>query len=114
MEEQTPINSRTPFWVAFAAVILLLGLFGAGVALAYAGWRPESIVGLLTAVGTVGAGLLVALGKLLGDLNRKVDQVVHNTNGAQRAMMSEVIRAELDARGIRRDPVTPPKRGRTR
>lgn len=105
-------------WVVGAAVLVLLGIATAAVALAYAGWMIESIAGLLTAIGTVGAALLVALGKLLGDLNSKVDQVVHQTNGAMRETIAEVVSAELDARGITRpsEPatrtVTPPKRGR--
>lgn len=108
MEQQTPTPTGTApvTWVVAAAAIVLLGLFGAGVALAYAGWKPESIAGLLTAVGTVGAGLLVALGKLLTDINRKVEQVVHQTNGAQRTMVEDVLRAELDARGIGQQPAT--------
>jgi hypothetical protein len=72
-------------------VLLVLGLLAAAVALGLAGWKPASIVGLLTGLGTVAGGLLAALSRLT-TLTRKVDQVAHQTNGALRSFVS----AEVD------------------
>lgn len=68
-------TSRTTI---FAAVILVISLLAAAVSLAAAGWMVESIIGLLTAIGGVGAALIAALSKIT-DVDRKV-QDVHDQN----------------------------------
>lgn len=70
-------TSRTTL---FAAVVLVISLLGAAVALSYAGWMVESIIGLLSAIGGVGAALIAALSKLT-DVDRKVDAVHEQTTG---------------------------------
>lgn len=68
-------TSRT---TVFAAVILVISLLAAAVSLAAAGWKVESIIGLLTAIGGVGGALIAALSKLT-DVAHKVD-AVHDQN----------------------------------
>lgn len=55
------VRSSAPVW----GFVLVLGLLlAAGVLLARAGWEPESIAGMLTAVGAAAAAAQVALSKL--------------------------------------------------
>lgn len=107
--DHEPSTTNASALVLKCAVSIILGLLVAGVALAYAGWKPEGIAGLLTAVGTVAAGLLVALPRLV-NVEQKVDQVARQTNGALRAHVTETVRAELRA-ALREqfgEPVAPP------
>lgn len=96
-----PTNSGTAAGTSLAlklGVVVVLGLFGAGVALAYAGWKPESIIGVCTGLGTVAITLLVALGKLGNVQERaadRVEQVAQQTNGALREHISTEIRTAL-------------------
>lgn len=80
--------------VVMLGAVLILGLLGAGVALALAHWTPESIIGLLGGLGTIAGVLLAALGKLatLGD---KVDQVAHQTNGALRSFVADQMKTSV-------------------
>jgi hypothetical protein len=72
---------RTGYTAAVtAAVVVIIALSGAAVALAAAGWKAESIIGLLGAIGTV-ASLLIAALPRLSRLESQVDQVAHQTNG---------------------------------
>lgn len=63
----------------FAAVILFVSLLAAAVFLAQAGWMVESIIGLLTAIGGVGAALIAALSKIT-DVAHKVEEVQQANN----------------------------------
>lgn len=78
------------------SVAIVIGLLVAGVALAYAGWKSESIIGLLTAIGTLSTGLLVTVARLVS-VEQKVDQVARQTNGALRDHVTETVRTELRA-----------------
>jgi len=73
--------------VVICATLVVFGLLAAGVVLAFAGWEVTSIVGLLTATGTVAGALLVALPKLV-QLQQTMEQVRHQTDGALRAHIS--------------------------
>ena len=89
-----PTSNPATLLVLKLAGAIVLGLLAAGVALAYAGWKPEAIGGLLTAIGTVAGALLVVLPKLAG-LQEKVDQVAQQTNGALRSHITDTVRTEL-------------------
>ena len=56
-----PQRSTAHIW---AGVLIVLGMFAAAVALARAGWSPESITGLLVLFGTLSSAVLIAVGKL--------------------------------------------------
>lgn len=112
MNMSTPRNSSSgsvssaTAWTLGAAVVIVLGLLGAGVALAAAGWKETSIIGLLTAVGTIAATLLAVLPKLV-QLNEKVEQVAHQTNGQMRQLISDTIRDEMHRAGLSQPAPTP-------
>lgn len=108
--------------VVICATLVVFGLLAAGVVLAYAGWEVTSIVGLLTAIGTVAGALLALLPKLV-QLQQSVDQVRHQTDGALRAHITRTgdeiaARAAaqvLDALGTSAlPPVLPPGGARPR
>lgn len=80
--------------VVLLGVILVIALIGAGVALGIAGWKPESIVGMLSGLGGVAGGLLVAVSKL-ATLNDKVDKVAHQTDGALRSFVSTEVSTQV-------------------
>lgn len=97
-----PAKSSQPAPVVVVlGVVLVLGLLASGTALAFAGWKPEGIIGLLSGLGTVAAGLLVALGKLasLGDrvaeVDHKVEQVKDQTNGDLERTVGVQVRKEV-------------------
>lgn len=101
--------------LVFGGVVLVLGLFGMAVALAFAGWKMESIIGLTGGLGTVAGVLLAALSKL-GTISNKVDQVAHQTNGVLRQTVAQEastqVRAALTDHGL--PPVPPAGRARPR
>lgn len=112
----TPANTQTT--MLKVAAVIVLGLLVAGVALSFAGWKVESIIGLLTAVGTIGASLLVVLPKLV-NLQNDVAQVSHQTNGALRQHITDTVgtqvRAALTDAGLPpRAPMPAPPRSRGR
>lgn len=81
----TPSSSTT---LVVSATLIVFGILAAGVFLAFAGWQTASIIGLLTAVGTVAGGLLVVLPKLVSVQNT-VEQVAHQTNGQLRQHITQ-------------------------
>lgn len=112
----TPVNTQST--MLKVAAVIVLGLLVAGVALSFAGWKVESIIGLLTAVGTIGGSLLVVLPKLV-NLQNDVAQVSHQTNGALRAhitaTVAEQTRAALTEAGLPpRAPMAAPAPARSR
>lgn len=84
-------------------VVLVLGLIGAAVAFGYAGWKPESIVGMLAGIGSIAGVMFGGLAKL-GTLQGKVEQVAHQTNGALKQVVaqetSNQVRAALSDHGL--------------
>jgi hypothetical protein len=104
-----PTTSTVNMMVLKCAVAIVIGLLVAAVALAYAGWKSESIVGLLTAIGTLSTGLLVGVARLVS-VEQKVDQVARQTNGALRDHVTETVRTELRAALADQlgQPITPP------
>lgn len=89
-----PTSSSPATIVVLGGVILVCALLGAGVALAFAGWKGEAIGGLLGVLGTIAGVLLAALGKL-AQLGQKVDQVAHQTNGALQSGVQSTVRSEV-------------------
>lgn len=117
-EPPTPPATTTTVgtMVLKCSVAIVIGLLVAGVALAYAGWKSESIIGLLTAIGTLSTGLLVTVARLVS-VEQKVDQVARQTNGALRDHVTETVRTELraalaDQLGQPTPPPTTPRKRR--
>jgi hypothetical protein len=87
MSQTPPRPSVNATAVVVSSVVLILGLLGAAVALSYNNRSIEFIIGLLTAVGTVGTLLIPVIGKLfaLGDETRaqseQLDTITEQTNG---------------------------------
>lgn len=94
--DRAPSTTNSTTLVLKCAVAILLSLLVAGVALAFAGWREASIIGLLTAVGSVAGGLLVILPRLV-NMEHKVDQVARQTNGELRKHVSQAVATEVRA-----------------
>jgi hypothetical protein len=109
--DRAPTTTNASALVLKCAVAIVLGLLIAGVALAYAGWKPEGIAGLLTAVGTIAGGLLVVLPRLV-NVEYKVDQVARQTNGELRKHVTDTMRVELRAALAEQfgEPVAPTRR----
>lgn len=85
-EEQTePTTSHT--MTIIAGALVLVCLTGAAIALAYAGWDGNAIMGLLTGITSIAVPLVAAVSRLT-DLKRATDQqtqvlakIDHQTNG---------------------------------
>lgn len=102
MAHRTPPDAPTgqpTGLIILAAVLLVLGLAGAGVALAFAHWAPESITGLLLAVGSLAGGLLPVLGKLIIETrqqNQALTEIHEATNGRLDRRIKEAVRDAIN------------------
>jgi len=103
-----PSSGNATRMLLICGLLIVLGLLAAGVVLGVAGWSTESIVGLLTAIGSISVGLLVAVGKL-GSVKDTVEQVAHQTNGQLRQHITDTVRREV--RSALRDYGAPPPAG---
>ena len=70
---------------------MVVGLVGACVGLAWAGWSPESITGFMLAFSGVAGGLLTMLGTLV----HKTDSIAANVNGKLDARIARIVRDQL-------------------
>lgn len=111
-DDNTGNHYTGPPWpVALCAVLLVVGLLGAGVALAEAGWDSGQIIGLLTGFVTVAGAILAALGKLMAEhreLVAKQDEqtgtlrkIAWNTNGNLKRIVNEAVANALQDQQIR-------------
>lgn len=93
---------RPPAWpIVLAILFVVLGLLGAAVALAYAGWSQESIIGLLLGLGTIAGTTLPLIGKILSDTHAQtetINEIHDNTNGKLRAAVEAAVTKALDER----------------
>jgi hypothetical protein len=104
----TYANQKRPSvsWpVALAAVAIVLGLAGMSVALAFAGWKPESITGFVMALGTGLGSILAVVGRMLSvnaDQTQALAEIHESTNGKLSASEAQLHRLEraLRAAGV--------------
>lgn len=103
--------------VIIASAVVALGVIGAAVALALSGRDATTIIGLVGPSAAAAAVIVAALGRLVSldrktdEQTEKIDQVVHQTNGSQRAMVRQEIRAALaEHLGPPAQPPTPTRR----
>lgn len=91
-----PIDPRQPQkWTAIAVIVVMLGLLIAAVFLAYAGWQPESITGLLVGLGVVAGTILPLLGKVLTVTAQQtvtLSEIHEQTNGNMAPAMLKAAR----------------------
>jgi hypothetical protein len=102
-EQQRRDGNAVQITVIISAVVVIVAVIGGAVALSLAGREPEVIVGLIGPTAAAAGLLIAALGKLV-QLDRKqdaqtekIEQVAHQTNGAMRETMRQVMREELAA-----------------
>lgn len=89
--EAKPITS-TMIWAGVAVIVAVIaGVVG----LSFAGWKTESITGVVGVIGIAVSALLGALGKLIHDQNQTLSKIEHQTNGELKKNVREAIRAEL-------------------
>lgn len=81
--------------VVISATVLILGITAGVIGLSLAGRELAVIVGLIAPIGAVAGAITVALGKLV-QLNTKIDQVSHQTNGGMHATIDESVHAAVD------------------
>lgn len=93
-------EQRAPLGLLLVAVVVVvLGLLGSGVALAYAGWSPESITGLLLGLGTVAGTILPLVAKVLTETRQQtktLDEVKESTNGRMHQTIDTAVQAAIE------------------
>jgi hypothetical protein len=104
MTDPSPPTPNAGKWTAIAGAIVLLGICGMAFGLALAGWKPESIIGLVSGLTAVTGALLPVGYKTLIETNKQTSvlheqsdvlhEISENTNGKLRAIIrQEVSRA---------------------
>ena len=84
--------------LAAAAIAITLGLAGMSVALAFAGWKPESIVGFVIALGSGLGAVLGVVGKMMiinADQSERIEEIAENTNGNLRRIIQTEVRSAI-------------------
>jgi hypothetical protein len=84
--------------LAVAVCVLVLGLAGAVVALAFAGWSPEAIIGFTAASGAGLASVLAVVGRMLtitADQTQTLSEIHDHTNGELRALIQREVRTAI-------------------
>ena len=104
MTTPTPDTPDPRKWTAIAGAIVVLGIFGMAMGLAFAGWSPESIIGLVSGLTAVAGALLPVVYKTLIETNKQTDvlhEIAENTNGKLRAIIRSEVRSAINT------PVSP-------
>lgn len=89
--QAAPRRSTAHIW---ASAIIIVALFGAGVALAEAGWKPESITGMLILFGGLASTVIVAVSKL-ADIDVATQVVERRTNGELQNTIRDSVRQAM-------------------
>lgn len=103
-EDQTkPADPTSHTLTIIAGAVVLLSLIGAAIALAYAGWDGNAIMGLLTGITGVSVPLVAAVSRLT-DLKNATDaqtvvlaKIDHQTNGVLTERIRTAVRDEMNA-----------------
>ena len=93
MSSTNPPHRGIAYGVA-GAVVVVLGLLGAAVALAYAKWPPEAIIGVLGGIATLAVPLVGALLPKLAKIEAKVEQTAQQVDAIT---TQEINRAAIEA-----------------
>lgn len=92
-------------------IVICVGIAGMVAMVAFlsaAGWSEGGIAGMVTGIGSVVTGLIVAIrnqnktSETLADQDVKLDQVVHQTNGLSAAERKTIIAEALEEHERRR------------